>query len=191
MTGSVGALLIPHYIFQLKQRSTASIQVIMSNSAQRFVSPYTLRLFSDHQVLTGSFQITSEMKVPHIETTQKTDLFLVMPATANVIGKAAHGICDDLISTAILACQAPIVFVPSMNQTMWSNQALQQNVERLKNWGYYVLEPSYGYEIAGMRSTYGVMPSFARILSEVKRILTSTREDEDKAEDSKRPTRLR
>ncbi|MBI2648975.1 MAG: bifunctional 4'-phosphopantothenoylcysteine decarboxylase/phosphopantothenoylcysteine synthetase, partial [Thaumarchaeota archaeon] len=114
--------------------------------------------------------MTTEVKVPHAELTRSADLFLIMPATANIIGKAVNGICDDLISTSIVACQAPVVFVPSMNEVTWSNKAVQQNTQKLKTLGYYVLEPTCGYEITDMKQTFGAMPTFASILEQLKQI---------------------
>ncbi|MBI3022909.1 MAG: bifunctional 4'-phosphopantothenoylcysteine decarboxylase/phosphopantothenoylcysteine synthetase, partial [Thaumarchaeota archaeon] len=110
ITGSAGALAVPHYLSLLKQSFAKEIHVMMSRAAQKFLSPYALRLLSDHRVFTDSFQMTTEVKVPHAELTRSADLFLIMPATANIIGKAVNGICDDLISTSIVACQAPVVF---------------------------------------------------------------------------------
>ncbi|MBI3022767.1 MAG: phosphopantothenoylcysteine decarboxylase [Thaumarchaeota archaeon] len=170
ITGSVGALAVPHYLSLLRQSFAKEIHVMMSRAAQKFLSPYAMRLLSGHRVFTDSFQITTEVKVPHIELTRRADLFLIMPATANIIGKAANGICDDLISTSIVACQAPVVFVPSMNEVMWSNRAVQQNIQKLKTFGYYVLEPTCGYEITDMKQTFGAMPTFASILEQLKQI---------------------
>ncbi len=175
ITGSVGALAVPHTLFLLRQYFAQEIHVMMSRAAQKFLSPYALRLLSDHRVFTDSFQMTTEVKVPHIELTKSADLFLIIPATANIIGKAANGICDDLISTSVIACQAPVVFVPSMNEMMWSNKAVQQNIQKLKTFGYHVLEPTYGYEITDMKETYGAMPTFASILDQLKQIIAVKR----------------
>ncbi len=175
VTGSVGAVAVPQFLFLLRQSFAREIHVMMSRVAQKFLSPYVLRLFTDHRVFTDSFEISDEIKVPHIELTKRANLFLIMPATANIIGKAANGICDDLISTSIVACQAPVVFVPSMNEVMWTNRAVQQNVQKLKALGHHVLEPTYGYEISNMKQTYGVMPPFASILEQLKNILAERR----------------
>lgn len=171
VTGSVGALAVPNYLFLLKQSFAKEIHVMMSRAAQKFLPPYVLRLYSGHPVFTHSFQTTSEIKVPHIELTRSAELLLIMPATANIIGKAANGICDDLISTSIVACQAPVVFAPSMNGVMWSNKVVQQNVQKLKTLGYHVLEPSDGYEISDMKQAYGAMPTFASMLEQLEKIV--------------------
>jgi phosphopantothenoylcysteine decarboxylase/phosphopantothenate--cysteine ligase len=173
LTGSVGVLIVPHYIYLLRQLFADRVVVMMSESAQRFVSPYTFRLFSGSTVFTDSFDITDDVRVPHIELTREADLLVVMPATANIVGKVASGICDDLISTAAAACEAPVVFVPSMNPSLWENPIVRHNVRKLRRVGHRVLEPGYGYEIADMKRTYGVMPSFETILEELRSIMAA------------------
>ncbi len=177
VTGSVGVLNVPLYLLLLRQSFAKEIHVMMSRAAQKFLRPYSLRLLSGNPVFTDGFQMTDTVKVPHIELTRRADLLLVMPATANIIGKAANGICDDLISTSIVACEAPVVFVPSMNEAMWSNKAVQQNVEKLRSFGYFLIEPSNGYEIADMRETHGAMPAFPTILEQLEKIIAG-RSDE-------------
>lgn len=148
---------------------------MMSRAAQKFLRPYALKLITGHQVFTDTFQTTAEINVPHIELTRRASLFLVMPATANIIGKAASGICDDLISTSIVACRAPVVFVPSMNGIMWSSNVVQQNVGRLKALGHHVLEPSPGYEVSDIKPTYGAMPPFESLLEQLDKINSAGR----------------
>jgi phosphopantothenoylcysteine decarboxylase/phosphopantothenate--cysteine ligase len=171
ITGCVAATVMPYYVMYLRQSYARHIHVIMTRSARRFVTPYTLRLHSGNWVFTDSFQTRGSIKVPHIELTRNADLFLVMPATANIIGKAAHSVCDDLVSTAIVACPGPVVFVPSMNGVMWNNKGVQQNVERVRELGYYVIEPQRGFEISDLEETYGVMPPLHEVVVQLQRIL--------------------
>jgi phosphopantothenoylcysteine decarboxylase len=173
VTGSVGVLNVPQYLLQLRQSFASEIHVMMSRASLKFLPPYALRLVSGNPVFTDTFQQMSDVKVPHIELTRMAELFLIMPATANIIGKAANGICDDLISTSIVASEAPVVFAPSMNGVMWSNKAVQQNVQRLKILGYHVLEPSYGHEISDMRQTYGAMPPLQGMIDALREIITA------------------
>ncbi len=175
VTGSVGALNVPLYLFLFRQSFAKEIHVMMSRAAQKFVRPYAIRIVSGNPVFTDTFEVTNEVGVPHIELTRSAELLLIMPATANIIGKAANGICDDLISTSIMACRAPIVFVPSMNEVMWTNKAVQQNIQKLKVLGHHVIEPAYGYEVSDMEQTYGVMPSFASLLDQLTSIFARTR----------------
>jgi len=173
VTGSVGVLAVPDYIKLLRESFAERVYVMMSHSAKKFVTPYTLRLYSGNYVFSDSFDISDDVRVPHIELTRKCDMFVIMPATANIIGKVANGICDDLISTAVMACVAPVVFIPSMNPNMWFSKANQKNVSVLKELGHYVLPPSEGYEIADMKPSFGSMPEFEVILDFLKKIVVN------------------
>jgi phosphopantothenoylcysteine synthetase/decarboxylase len=173
VTGSVGILSVPEYIWLLKGSVAKNVYVMMIYSAKKFVTPYTLRLFSQNYVFTDSFNISDDVRIPHIELTRKCDMFLIMPATANIIGKAANGICDDLISTAIMACQAPIIFVPAMNPSIWFSTPNQKNVLALKEMGYHVLQPSEGYEMADMKPSFGSIPPFEVIREFLIKIMAS------------------
>lgn len=164
VTGSVGAVALPQYIRTLRLIFAREIQVIMSFSAKKFVKPYTIGLMSGNHVFTDTFDQYEPISVPHIELTRDIDIFLIIPATANVIGKAAHGICDDLITTSIIACQAPIVFVPSMNEVMWTNRVVQENVKKIRSYGYHVIDPTNGYEVSTMKRVNGAMPSLSQII---------------------------
>ncbi len=143
----------------------------MSHSAKKFVTPYTFRLYSGNYVFTDSFDISDDIRVPHIDLTRRCDLFLIMPATANIIGKVANGICDDLISTAVMASEAPVVFIPAMNPSMWFSKANQKNISTLKNLGHHILPPSEGYEIADMKSSFGSMAEFDVIVDFLKKVI--------------------
>ncbi|MGP6240368.1 flavoprotein [Cuniculiplasma sp. SKW4] len=96
-----------------------------------------------------------------------------MHATANIVGKAAHGICDDLISTSIVSCQAPIVFVPSMNEIMWRNKVVQENISKIRSQGHYLIEPTTGYEVSSMAKSYGAMPPIRQIIEYLINVLAS------------------
>jgi phosphopantothenoylcysteine decarboxylase/phosphopantothenate--cysteine ligase len=152
-----------------------TVHVIMTRSARQFVTPYALSLVSGNPVFTDSFASAGEVRVPHIDLARRASLLLVMPATANILGKAAAGICDDLLSTTIVACQAPIVFVPNMNGAMWANRIVQQNVATLKGAGYFVIEPSQGLEVADWVYSSGAMPAFNSLVASLEVILGSSR----------------
>ncbi|HJT10231.1 MAG TPA: flavoprotein [Candidatus Nitrosotalea sp.] len=173
VTGSVGVLTVPYYIKLLRESIAENVHVMMSHSAQKFVTPYTMRLYSGNYVFTNSFDISDDVRVPHIELTRKCNMFVIMPATANIIGKVANGICDDLISTAVMACVAPVVFIPSMNPNMWFSKANQKNVSTLKELGHFVLPPSEGYEVADMKPSFGSMPEFESIVDFLKKIVVN------------------
>jgi phosphopantothenoylcysteine decarboxylase/phosphopantothenate--cysteine ligase len=142
----------------------------MTRAAQRFVTPYTFELYSDNPVFTDTFMMAPGVKVPHINLTRETDMFLVIPATANILAKAAHGIADDIVSTALLACEAPIVFAPTMNERMWDSPAVRRSVDVLRGVGRHVLEPHSGFEIATMEPSFGAMPPFLALLPALQEI---------------------
>jgi phosphopantothenoylcysteine decarboxylase/phosphopantothenate--cysteine ligase len=171
MTGSVGALLMPQWVFRLRQGVVGEVRVMMSRSACRFVRPYAMRLCSGNWVFTDDFAGTEEFPVPHIGLARWAELFLVMPASANILAKAAYGLADDLVSTTLLACRAPVVFVPNMNQAMWEHRAVQENVARCKRLGYHVLEPATGYEVSTGEPGVSAMPPLEAIVAELQRIL--------------------
>jgi phosphopantothenoylcysteine synthetase/decarboxylase len=175
VTGSPSAMTMPQYVLMMRRNLATEVRVMMSHSAQRFVPPYTMRLFAGGWVYTDTDQITEDVQVPHIDLTRDIDLFLIMPATANIIGKAANGIADDLISTAILACEAPVVLVPAMNGAMWRSSAVQGNVERARQHGYHIIEPSIGLQLADLNQAIGVMPPLEHILEQLIGIVTEAR----------------
>jgi len=100
----------------------------------------------------------------------------VMPATANILAKSAYGICDDLISTAIVAATAPVIFVPSMNESMWFSKTVQRNIQLLLDTGFYIIEPRKGIEIEGMKDTHDVMPALRDIMLVLKQVLNEPAE---------------
>lgn len=173
VTGSVGVISIPYYIKMLKDEIAKNVVVIMSHSARKFITPYTLRLFSGNYVHTDVFDVTNDLLVPHIHLVRKSDFFLIMPATANIIGKLANGIADDLISSAAIASPVPVAVVPSMNSIMWNSKAMQQNLVSLENLGYHVLEPVEGICVADMEPTIGCMPEFPAVADFIRKIILS------------------
>jgi len=147
----------------------------MTASAEQFVSPYSLHLFSGFPVLTDTFDRT-EYSVPHIEVTRNADLLVVLPATANIMSKVANGIADDLVSTCIVAAdRCPIVFVPNMNESMWKNKAVARNVDRLRADGHHIIEPTVGIEISTMEPTFGIMPDVRTLLKRLVEIVAEHR----------------
>jgi phosphopantothenoylcysteine decarboxylase/phosphopantothenate--cysteine ligase len=167
VTGSPAALVMPQTVLMARQALASEVRVIMSRAAQRFVRPYTMRLFSGGWVHTETHSVAGGLLVPHVELTQDADLLLVMPATANAIAKAAHGLCDDLVSSAIAACPAPVALVPAMNGAMWANRAVQRNVAIARELGYHVVEPRAGVQLADLREAVGEMPPLEHILDEL------------------------
>jgi phosphopantothenoylcysteine synthetase/decarboxylase len=167
VTGSISAISIPSYIEFLRRGLVEVVRVIMTESAAQLVPVATMEAYSGGPVFMDSFEGKADRYVPHIELTRDADAFVVMPATANIIAKAANGIGDDLLSTAILASSVPVVIVPCMNEQMWFNKAVQRNVKLARSHGYHVLEPAHGIEIADLQPTFGVMPPLDQIIGHI------------------------
>jgi len=169
-------VVLPSYILQIRKELNVRVQVMASKNATKFVTPYALKLHSGNEVFTDSYDTTDDVLVPHIKLTSEADLVLVMPATANILAKSAYGICDDLISTAIVAATAPVIFVPSMNESMWFSKTVQRNIQLLLDTGFYIIEPRKGIEIEGMKDTHGVMPALRDIMLVLKQVLNEPAE---------------
>jgi phosphopantothenoylcysteine decarboxylase / phosphopantothenate---cysteine ligase len=142
-------------VLRLLQERGVRVQVVMTRAAQEFVRPLTFAALSGEKVITGLFdggvgQPNLDSAVEHIAVAQAIDLLLVAPATADVIGKFAHGIADDFLTTLFLATTAPVVLAPAMNVNMWNHPATQANLATLRQRGVRVVEPDSGYLACGM-----------------------------------------
>ncbi|MFK4146191.1 flavoprotein [Streptomyces sp. NPDC004065] len=140
ISGSIHCAQIGGYLAQFRREFATSVRVIMTQSACDMVNPKTVELHTDVPVITDIWG-NPQSKSPHITATRWADLFLVLPASANILGKAAHGIADDLLSTAIVASRGPIVFAPAMNPSMWESAAVQRNLRTLREDGHYIIPP--------------------------------------------------
>ncbi|MGD6803623.1 bifunctional phosphopantothenoylcysteine decarboxylase/phosphopantothenate--cysteine ligase CoaBC [Rossellomorea vietnamensis] len=127
----------------------ADVKVIMSSSARQFVTPLTFQALSRNEVFTDTFDEKNPEVIAHIDLADWADLVLVAPATANVIGKLAHGIGDDMVTTTLLAVTAPVWIAPAMNVHMYGHPAVQKNIRELYSYGYRFIEPSEGYLACG------------------------------------------
>ncbi|MCU7723930.1 hypothetical protein ODJ79_09405 [Actinoplanes sp. KI2] len=137
-SGSIHVTYLSQYLLLLRRQFAQRIRVIMTRTATAMVPPATLELYTDGPVYTDLWG-TNDMPCPHLRLTRSADLFLVLPASANTLGKAAAGIADDLLSTAILASPTPVLFAPGMNSAMWNSGAVQRNVRQLRDDGHYVI----------------------------------------------------
>lgn len=147
-TGAFQAYTLPGFVLQLLRHVADDVQVVLSRAAARLVAPLAVETASRHPVFVETEDQREDVYVPHIELGRGVDLVLVYPATANVLGKVAQGIADELIAALILATPAPVVFVPGMNPEMWRHPAVQRNVETLRSDGYLVLTPFPAVEVA-------------------------------------------
>jgi phosphopantothenoylcysteine decarboxylase/phosphopantothenate--cysteine ligase len=169
VTGSIAAYQAADLIGLLKNE-LASVRVIMTQAATRFITPLTLEVISGHPVTVDMFARTGAY-VEHITLARGADLLLVAPATANIIGKLANGIADDMLSTTALAVTAPILIAPAMNEQMWFNRIVQANVERLRKLDVHFVEPEYGPMACGGEGwgRLARLPVIVRRASEVVR----------------------
>ncbi|MBQ2714347.1 MAG: bifunctional phosphopantothenoylcysteine decarboxylase/phosphopantothenate--cysteine ligase CoaBC [Clostridia bacterium] len=122
----------------------AKVNVIMTKNATEFVRPLTFEVLSNNPVTYDMWERKREWEVEHVSIAQSADVIVVAPATANLIGKLANGVCDDMLTTTIMASNAPVVICPAMNVVMYENPILQENVEKLKKRGYIFVEPEEG-----------------------------------------------
>ena len=158
-------------IVRLLVEEKSEVHVMMTRAAQQFITPLTLQTLSGHRVHTDLFSLTQEDEINHISLADHADLILIAPATADILAKIAHGICDDLVTTVVCATQAPVLMVPSMNVHMWENPITQENVKRLKKFGTHFLDPDSGYLACGYEGK-GRLPDPKKIVKEIEKILS-------------------
>ncbi|GAB6157370.1 bifunctional phosphopantothenoylcysteine decarboxylase/phosphopantothenate--cysteine ligase CoaBC [Desulfotomaculum varum] len=152
-------------------KAGADVHVAMTAAAQEFMTPLTFEVLTGNPVHTRLFQTGAEGGVLHIDLAQKADLLIIVPATGNIIGKAAGGIADDLVSTLIMAASCPVLFCPAMNTVMYHSPAVQQNINKLKELGYHFVEPGQGRLACGTTGK-GRLADLADILHHVEKLLT-------------------
>ncbi|MCU1290168.1 MAG: coaBC, partial [Acidobacteria bacterium] len=131
-------------VLRLLQKSDCEVKVAMTKHATEFVQPLTFRALTGNYVLIDDYEPENPDPIAHINFSQKIDLLLVVPATANVIAKFANGIADDFLTSTYLASTAPVLIAPAMNTAMWQHPSTRRNVERLKTDGVYFVEPIAG-----------------------------------------------
>ncbi|HAT4070636.1 bifunctional phosphopantothenoylcysteine decarboxylase/phosphopantothenate--cysteine ligase CoaBC [Clostridium perfringens] len=143
VSGGVAVYKALDVISRLRKKDV-EVHVIMTKSATEFVTPLSFQSLSQNMVITDMFAEPKAWEIQHISLAKKADLMLIVPATANIIGKVANGIADDMLSTTIMATKAPVVFCPAMNTNMYENPIVQRNISLLKELGYEFIEPASG-----------------------------------------------
>ena len=143
VTGGIAAYKACDVVSKLKKLN-ANIHVIMTESACEFVKPMTFQTLSNNFVINDMFKEPKTWEVEHIELAKKADAFLIVPATANFIGKLAAGIADDMLTTTVMATRAPVIIVPAMNTNMYTNRIVQANMDKLEDLGYRFIDPASG-----------------------------------------------
>jgi phosphopantothenoylcysteine decarboxylase/phosphopantothenate--cysteine ligase len=154
----------------------AGVTVAMTDDAQKFITPLTFQALSARPVRTGTFDLTDSSDPQHIALTERADLMLVAPATANIIAKVAHGLCDDLVSLMISASACPVVFAPAMNNRMWENPIAQENVAKLTKLNYKFIGPEAGW-LACRNVGAGRLSDPQVIVDHVVRMLSDSKSD--------------
>lgn len=170
--GGIAAYKVPELVRQLIKKG-AQVQVAMTQSAQEFVTPLTLQVLTKRPVLTHTFDEREPSQVQHVAMADWCDLALVVPATANGLGKMAHGLADDVVTTTLLAVTAPVLVVPAMNVHMYENPATQRNLAQLRADGLTIMEPDTGFLAEGYEGK-GRLPELHRIVAQVERLYART-----------------
>ncbi|MFA4906094.1 MAG: bifunctional phosphopantothenoylcysteine decarboxylase/phosphopantothenate--cysteine ligase CoaBC [Candidatus Margulisiibacteriota bacterium] len=171
VTGGIAAFKACDLVSTLKKLG-AEVWVVMTRSAQEFVTPLTLRTLSQNPVITELFSEDEYKKpVPHVSLAEKADLIIIAPATANVLGKIAGGIADDALTTTIMTAKCPKLLAPAMNTNMWENPIVQKNIENLKSLGYHMVGPIEGRLACGTVGI-GKMAEVAKIIRKAEGLFT-------------------
>ena len=148
VTGSIAAYKIASLASMLKKKQ-ADVTVIMTQNATNFINPITFETLTGNKCLVDTFDRNFRYSVEHVALAKQADVFLVAPASANVIAKAANGLADDMLTTTLLACTCPKIVAPAMNTRMFQNEIVQDNLKRLEHYGMEVIHPASGYLACG------------------------------------------
>jgi phosphopantothenoylcysteine decarboxylase / phosphopantothenate---cysteine ligase len=170
ITGGIAAYKAAEIVRVLVKEGSL-VRVIMTKNAQEFITPLTLQTLSGNPVATETFSLTQESEIGHIRLADTADLILIAPASADVIGKLAHGIADDLLTTVLLATTAPVLVAPAMNVHMYAHPAVQENIRTLSQRGYRFVEPGEGFLACGYEGK-GRLADPEDIVEEVRAALT-------------------
>lgn len=169
VTGSIAAYKIPNLARMLKKLG-CNVQVLMTENAANFINPITFESLTGNKCLIDTFDRNFKYSVEHVALAKQADLVMVAPASANVIGKIACGIADDMLTTTVMACPCKKIIAPAMNHNMYHNPIVQDNIEKLKRFGYEIVEPDRGM-LANGDTGDGRMPEeevlFDYILKEI------------------------
>ena len=148
VTGSIAAYKTAYIASGLKKQH-CDVHVLMTQNATHFINPITFETLTGNKCVNDTFDRNFEFQVNHVSLAKRADAILIAPASANVIAKLAHGIADDMLTTTALACKCPKIVAPAMNTNMYENPIVQENIQKLKELGYIVVEPAVGYLACG------------------------------------------
>ena len=148
ITGSIAAYKIAYLASALKKLH-ADVHVLMTENATNFINPITFETLTGNKCLVDTFDRNFQFQVEHVSIAKKADVVMIAPASANVIGKIANGLADDMLTTTVMACRCQKIFAPAMNTAMYENPIVQDNIKKLLSYGYEVLTPASGYLACG------------------------------------------
>lgn len=157
VTGSIASYKIANLTSMLVKQG-CDVHVIMTKNATNFINPITFETLTNNKCIVDTFDRNFQFHVAHVSLAKKCDCMMIAPASANIIGKVANGIADDMLSTTIMACKSPVMFAPAMNTAMYENPIVQDNMKKLKSYGYEIIEADSGYLACGDTGK-GKMPS--------------------------------
>ena len=165
VTGSIAAYKIANLASALKKLH-ADVHVLMTKNATNFINPITFESLTGNKCLVDTFDRNFQFQVEHVSIAKKADVVMIAPASANVIGKIAHGIADDMLTTTVMACKCPVYISPAMNTNMYENPIVQDNMKVLEKYGYHIITPASGYLACGDTGA-GKMPEPETLLQYV------------------------
>ena len=174
VTGSIAAYKIATLASMLVKKQ-ASVHVIMTKNATNFINPITFESLTGHKCLVDTFDRNFEFQVEHVSIAKQADVVMIAPASANVIGKLAHGLADDMLTTTFLACKCPKIVSPAMNTAMFENTIVQDNLKILEKYGYEVIQPASGYLACGDTGA-GKMPEAETLYQYIERTLADPKD---------------
>lgn len=169
VTGSIAAYRVCGIISALKKKGYG-VTCVMTEESEEFITPLTLETLSENKVYKDMFQLPDKREVAHVSLAEKGDLILISPATANIIGKLAAGICDDLLTCTVISSASPVVIVPAMNDRMYRHKIVQKNIRELKTLGYKFIGPVRGHLACGSRGI-GHIAETDHIIKTIEKIL--------------------
>jgi phosphopantothenoylcysteine decarboxylase/phosphopantothenate--cysteine ligase len=169
VTASIAIYKACEIVRRLKEED-CSVTVVMTKEAEELIRPIVFQSLSGNKVYRGLFDDPQTWEIEHVSLAKQADLVLIAPATANIIGKIASGICDDLLTCIVCATKAPVLIAPAMNENMYENKITQENIKKLKSLGYRFIEPRRGKLACGEMGV-GCLAEVETIIKEVKKIL--------------------
>ena len=169
VSGGIACYKAVEVVNQLR-KDGYNVKVIMTKAAQQFVTPLTFQTLSRNAVVTEMFDPVEKWDTKHVSLAKAADLLVIVPATANIIGKIANGIADDMLSTTVMATKNPVLIFPAMNTAMYENSIVQENIQKLKKHGYHLFGTASGELACGDIGT-GKLLDWQQIVAEIKKFL--------------------